>query len=319
MHGYDRLLTCAARIVRRTLYHAAMRVLITGASGQLGAYLLRALGADDDAKVVAWSGTRAVERFGVACTPIDLTDRDAVARAFEAAAPDVVIHAAAMAKPTQVYREPDRARAINVVATQQLVELAADRHARLIFTSTDMVFDGEAGRYTERDEARPANHYGQTKLDAEQRVLEGDDTLVLRMALMYGPTLSGEAGFFDQQIGRLRRGERITLFEDEWRTPLALEAGARGIVALMRRELTGRYHFGGPQRMTRLEFGQRLAARFELDASLIEAVSRLSFPADEPRPRDISLDSSALYAALPGVLPPLALEDAAQRMVAAAW
>src|SRR3954469_18961003 len=103
-----------------------MRWLITGASGQLGAYLLHYLRAPG-ASVVAWTGTTTGDFYGVPLTPVDLADP---AAAFAAARPDIVVHAAALARIADCHRDPARARRVNVDATARLAELAAAAGAR---------------------------------------------------------------------------------------------------------------------------------------------------------------------------------------------
>src|SRR4051812_24067910 len=131
-----------------------MRFLVTGASGNLGGYLLRELVSTAEA-VVAWSGSRAGERFGMPLRPVPLTDRDAVRRAFREARAHVILHGAALSSMAECVRDPDRARAINAGGTALLAELAAETQSRLLLVSTDLVFDGEQGNYCEDDPPAP--------------------------------------------------------------------------------------------------------------------------------------------------------------------
>src|SRR5262249_27575774 len=141
-------------------------LLITGASGLLGAHLLRCLAAGG-ARAVAWSGTRGGELFGFPLRPVDLTDSGAVAEAFGAARPAAVIHAAAPARIADCAREPERAHAVNAAATARLAELCAAAGARLVFVSTDLVFDGERAPYREADGPAPLSAYGLAKAEGE--------------------------------------------------------------------------------------------------------------------------------------------------------
>jgi dTDP-4-dehydrorhamnose reductase len=118
------------------------------------------------------------------------------------------------------------------------------------------------------------------------------------LPLLFGPSLLGRPSFFDQQIQALRQGQRITLFYDEWRTPLGLQVAAQALLTLAGGDGVspvdpfGLLHVGGPERLSRLEMGQRLAAFLGCDPSTIVAASRSSVTAAEPRPADLSLDSS---------------------------
>ena len=263
-----------------------MKLLITGASGLLGAYLLaEARAAGDD--VTAWSGRCTGARDGVPLRQVDLADRDTVTAAFQQARPDAVIHAGAISSAAQCQRDPETARRVNTDATAHLAHLAGPR---LLFVSTDLVFDGERPWYREGDEPSPLSVYGRTKADAERFVLDAGGQ-VARVSLLFGPSLCGRPGFFDQQLAALRSAAPVTLFEDEWRTPLSYLTAARALLQLARSPSPGVLHLGGPERMSRLEMGRRLAAWLGVSGS--QLVSGLRREAQgEPRPRDVSLDSS---------------------------
>jgi dTDP-4-dehydrorhamnose reductase len=268
-----------------------MRLLITGASGQLGGYLLREL-RSKATTLIAWSGSRTGELFGVPLRPVNLVDPDQLAAAFQAARPEVVIHAAGITTVADCFRSPEQARRVNTEATARLTELAAGAGARLLFLSTDLVFDGEEAGYREEDVPAPLSVYGRTKLAAEQAVLHHPRNAVVRTSLLFGPTLVGRPTFFDDQVRALREGRPVTLFADEWRTPLSLVTAAQGVLALATANFTGLLHLGGPERWSRLEMGQRLASFLGAAPSVIVSATRSSVASPEPRPRDVSLDSS---------------------------
>jgi dTDP-4-dehydrorhamnose reductase len=276
-----------------------MRVLLTGASGQLGGYLLREL-TRSGLPVVAWSGSRAGRAFGVPLEPMDLADADRLAAAFARARPALVLHAGALARVADCHRDPPRAGRVNVLGSTVLTELAARGGARLVLVSTDMVFDGERGWYREEDVPAPLSEYGRTKHAAEAPVLASPRGAVVRVSLLFGPTLVGRPSFFDEQVAALRQRKSVTLFEDEWRTPLSVAVAARALLALARSDYVGLLHLGGPERLSRLEMGLRLAESLGADPSAIVAAPRDRVPAPEPRPRDLSLDSSRWRKLFPG-------------------
>jgi dTDP-4-dehydrorhamnose reductase len=278
-----------------------MRLLVTGASGQLGGYLLREI-EKRGWPVIAWSGSRTGRLFGVDLQPVDLANPGQVQAAFSSAAPTTVIHAGAIAAMAECRRDPERARQINTQATALLAELARERETRFLFVSTDLVFDGEKGWYREQDRPSPLSVYAHTKAAAEPAVLAIPRGVVVRVSLLFGPNLVGQSSFFDEQVRALREARPLTLFNDEWRTPLGFATAARAILEIAQADVTGILHLGGPERMSRLEMGQRLAAYLGVNDSTMVSVPRSGVPSPEPRPRDTSLDCSywrALFPSLP--------------------
>ena len=266
-----------------------MRLLVTGASGQLGSYILRECRRQGDT-VVAWSGRRQGELFGSPLRPVDLADPDQIATAFRDARPDRVVHAAALAVVSDCQREPRRAEQINTRGSAVLAELANGAKVPLVYVSTDMVFDGERAPYREEDAAAPLSVYGRTKVEAERAILAYPRNTVARVPLLFGPSVVGRPTFFDRQALALRQGQPVALFHDEWRTPLSLLMAARALLGL--RDPPGLLHVGGPERLSRLQMGQRLAAFLSCDPATIAPVSRGSATSAEPRAADLSLDSS---------------------------
>jgi dTDP-4-dehydrorhamnose reductase len=268
-----------------------MRLLLTGASGQLGAYLLRQLSVEG-LPVTAWSGTRRGRLFSFDLEPVDLSDLDQITSAFGRARPTAVIHAAAISTIADCRRDPAWARRINTRGSAVLADLCRQAAARLMFISTDLVFDGERGGYREQDPTCPLSIYGQTKAAAEPLILAVPGSVVVRTSLLLGPTLIGRPVFFDEQVAALRERRTLNLFTDEWRSPFGLAPAARALLAILRSEFRGILHVGGPERLSRHDMGLRLAAYLSVDPSAIVPVERNSIPSAEPRPRDTSLDSS---------------------------
>jgi dTDP-4-dehydrorhamnose reductase len=266
------------------------RILVTGADGVLGGSLLREL-SRRGLSAVAWTGRQM----------LDLTDHAAVTAAFQSASPEAVIHAAALSRVADCYSDARLARRINTDATAHLARLCRDAGCRLVFVSTDLVFDGEDAPYREEDAPAPLSVYGRTKAEAESEVLAYRGHAVARVSLMYGPALSGQRSFFDSLVESLRQGRRTTLYSDEWRTPLALTTAAEALVELALSDRTGLFHIGGPQRMSRLEMGRRLAKVLKLSDDAVRAAGRPNDGFQERRPRDVSLDSSRWRSAFPGV------------------
>ncbi len=275
-----------------------LRYLITGASGQLGRYMLREA-ARRGLTVRGWSQNHDGPIDGIPVSPVELSDPAALSAAFRSEPPDVILHAGAMASIAAAYADPERAHRVNVQGTTTLADLAARAGARMVYVSSDLVFDGTRGGYREADAPAPLSVYGRTKAEGEPAVLAAPRGLVVRVSLMFGPSLSGRPGFFDQQLAAIREGRPMNLFEDEWRTPLSLRAAAQALLDLCRSDYTGILHLGGPERMSRLEMGRRLAAWLRSGGEGIVPTRQADHPAPEPRPRDVSLDSGCWRALFP--------------------
>lgn len=280
-----------------------MRVVLTGASGQLGAYLLDALivaGHD----VRAWSGHTERSRDGRVLRPVELTDAAMTARALADDDPDVVVHLAALSAADAVRRDPERGRALNVIATERLAQWCAERGRRLVFTSTDLVFDGSRSWWHESDAAAAVLEYGRTKRDAERHVLTASRGLVARTSLLFGPSRCGRAGFFDRAIAALSARESQRFFADEYRTPLHYATAAAILARLVEHDCVGVLHVAGRERVSRCELMRRAAVALGLDAALVGANLRADVPLPEPRPADVSLDTSRLAGLFPDLARP---------------
>ncbi len=233
--------------------------------------------------------------------PVDLADGLALTRALEQADPDLVIHAAAISSVEQVRTNLEQAWAVNVEGTRRIAAWCGDRDRRLIFTSTDLVFDGVRGWYREHDATNPAIAYGRTKAAAEPLVLQVPGCLVARISLLFGASQCGRSTFFDRAIAGLRAGEPQVFFEDEFRTPLDYATAARILIRLGQHQADGLMHVGGCQRVSRYELMRRAALALGIDSELVRANRRHDAGLAEPRPADVSLDTSRLASRLPDV------------------
>jgi len=278
-----------------------MRIVVTGANGQLGRYLVDHLEAAGLA-VQAWSHEQAVQPLQLdesSWTAVDITNQGEVEKALDETDPDIVFHLAAISSADAVFRNPTRGFATNVEATRRLADWCRGRCRRIILTSTDLVFDGTGTFYREEDEANPILLYGRTKLEAERAVLETQSGLVARLSLLYGFARSNRLGFFDRAISALRQGNPQSFFEDEYRTPLDYGTASAILSRLALSSFNGLIHVAGPQRMSRWELMRTAAESLGLDPNLVHANRRVDVTLPEPRPADVSLDTTRLLALYP--------------------
>jgi dTDP-4-dehydrorhamnose reductase len=281
-----------------------MRIVVTGASGRLGRYLLWSLMGSGHHVVIPWGGRAGGSAEGWDLRPVDLTDQEAVTSALRAADPDVILHAAAMSEADAVRRHPEEAWSVNVEATARLAQWCREACRRLVFTSTDMVFDGTRGWYREGDALTPIVAYGQTKAAAEARVLEVPRGLVARISLLFGSSLTARGSFFDRAVASLRGGQPLAFFEDEFRTPLHYATAAAALVRLAEADFSGVIHLAGRERTSRFELMKRTVLSLGLDPQLVQANRWEDVALSEPRPADLSLDTTLLDSVLPDLARP---------------
>ena len=288
------------------------RWLITGASGRLGASAVASLRSPSQAgharpveidQILALSGTQRVTVAGVETRPCLLNDRVQLQDHVEQFTPTHVLHFGAVTSVDEAAKNPDLARAINVDATCLLAQAARKVGAQFVFASTDMVFDGSTAPYREGDPTSPLSEYGRSKVAAEERLAEFDQVAVVRVALMVGDSPPPSGVGFRQFRQQLADGVRYRLFFDEFRTPLCYEDAAWAFISVARARHHGLLHLGGPERVSRLELGRRLAHALAVAEPSFEAVSRTDVTSPEPRPADISLDSARFVSLYPQAVP----------------
>ena len=254
---------------------------ITGAGGLIGSHIVRA------AAVHApnWRVR------GLTRSDFDLTDFPEVQRQFEADLPQLLIHCAAMSDPTVCETQHTLTRLVNREATFYLSGLAQD--IPMIFFSSDLVFDGKHGNYTEQDEPSPLTFYARTKAEAEALVLANLLHSVVRTTLNAGKSPDSDRGIEEQLRLRWAKGDTVKLFIDEYRCPTPAEVTARGIWELALAKRPGLYHLAGSQRLSRLEIGQAIAESRPEWNPKVESCSLRDY-AGPPRAPDTSLDCGKL-------------------------
>jgi dTDP-4-dehydrorhamnose reductase len=276
-----------------------MRILITGSNGLLGQKLVAALRNDPSVKLIATSrgDDRTPEPDGYLYLPLDCTDEAAVHRAFDETHPDVVIHTAAMTNVDACELDPVTCRLQNVTAVEHLVAGALAINAHFIHLSTDFIFDGAAGPYTEEDMPNPLSIYGQSKLDAERIVIASGLTkwAIARTIIVYGIAKGlSRSNVVLWAKSALEKGQSINVVHDQWRMPTLAEDLADGCIRIAKKGATGIYNLSGPDGMSILELVQRVGRFFDLDPSVITAVSSasLSQPAKRPPHTGFVLDKA---------------------------
>lgn len=279
------------------------RVVVTGAGGLLGAAVLRHFRARLDA-VEGWSQTTRSLPDGTSLRPLDLTASEGPEGALTALGPDLVVHCAALTDVDGCERDPEAARALNALVPGRLAATAAALGAGFVQISTDAVYDGErAGAHHEDDAPGPCNVYAETKLEGEQLVLDAHPAALVLRTTMHGWTERGRLSFSEVILRGLAQGAPLTLFSDVTFSPLVVSDHARLIAALVERGASGVLNLGAADAVTKEAFGHLVADVFGLPATTIEGVTLASRNLAAARPRNTTLDTTRLAAAL-GAEPP---------------
>ena len=273
---------------------AKKRLLLTGASGLLGYAICRQAMPAWEVYGVCHKGSIAVE--GVTPIRADLTDKVHLADCFKQARPQAVIHAAALSQPNDCEQQPEVSEKINLRAAVEIAGFCKTAAISLVFTSTDLVFDGQHPPYTEEDPVSPICLYGQHKATAEKAIRKiYPDAAICRMPLMLGHAPGTGSGFLGHMVRTLREAHELTLFTDEVRTPVDTGSAARGL--LMAIEKGGALlHLGGRRQMSRFSMGCLVADILNADNALLKTVRIEDLPMPAPRSPDVSLNSERAFA-----------------------
>jgi dTDP-4-dehydrorhamnose reductase len=262
-----------------------MRILVTGATGLVASRLCRLLRASSEHTLITHSRQPGAD---VVC---ELVDSYECAMVFEKLRPDLVINPAGMTDVDACERAPRLAEAANVVVVRNLALAAQNYGARLLHVSTDYVFDGEAGPYSEDARPTPRGVYARTKYEGELEALARGFP-VARTAVVYGwPPEGGRLNFGAWLVTKLRAGERVRLFSDQLISPTWAESAAQMLIEVGTKHATQKavWHLSGAEVLDRVSFGRKLCDVFGLDASLIDAVPMAEVAMPTPRPKRAGL------------------------------
>ena len=272
-----------------------MKILITGGSGLLGQYLNTELSKNND--ILTLYNKNIGNCIDFKSVKADITKTHRLEKIFENFLPDIVIHAASISNPQDAGKlNPKIVYAVNVTATKQIAELCEKYKAKLIYTSTDLVYAGYRGSMLKEDaKLIPISIYAETKLMGEVKIQETfDNYLILRMALLYGFGLSHSKNHFSQMHEDLTNHKKVKLFYDQFRTPLSLIEAAKIISSLCKGDIKNEIiNTGGRERLSRVELGEILCDNAGFDKSLIEKISMNEFK-DLPMVADVSMNTEKL-------------------------
>jgi dTDP-4-dehydrorhamnose reductase len=284
------------------------KLLVSGASGLLGNRIVELV--KDDFAVIPIHNTKSLHPNSI---KLDLTNTIEVANLFNKLKPTVVIHAASETNVDKCETEKERAWKTNVEGTRNLAEACKKTDAKVVYISTDYVFDGEKGSYSEQDEPNPINYYGFTKLEGEKQIISHcRNHVILRTSVLYG-WHPWKQNFATWVINELEQNKEITVVEDHYNTPTLADNLAEMAIEAIPKDLQGVYHACGSERIGRYEFARQIARAFDLNQNLIRPIKMEQLTAwTAKRPRDSSLNTDKIRSQLEAK--PLNITEGLDRM-----
>lgn len=265
------------------------RILVTGSNGLLGQKLTDTCLLDKDIELVATSvgANRHPVKKGYSYEELDIRDKSRLAELVKKYRPHALINTAAMTNVDTCELEKDLCKKLNVDAVAGLIAVCQEHKIHLIHISTDFIFDGEDGPYSESAQPNPLSYYGQTKLQAEDLLKKSSCRwAILRTIIVYGIVSDmSRSNIVLWAKAALEKGQPINVVNDQWRMPTLAEDLASACVLAVKKEAVGVFNVSGKDLMSILEIVERVADFYGLDKSLINPISAESLNQTALRPK----------------------------------
>ncbi len=265
-----------------------MKILVTGSNGLLGQKLIQKLAGSPEVEVIATAKgeNRLPFTEGYRYCTLDITDKSNVEEVFGIHRPDVVIHTAAMTNVDQCETEKEGCWKLNVTATEYLLDASEKAEAFFLHLSTDFIFDGAEGPYTEEAEANPVSFYGWSKYAAEKLVIHSKvKWAIARTILVYGIAHDmSRSNIILWVKNSLESGKTIQVVNDQWRTPTLAEDLADGCILIARQGAEGIFNISGKDLLNPYQMAIMTADYFGLDHALIKETDGSQFQQTAKRP-----------------------------------
>ena len=277
-------------------------LVVTGASGLLGASVLRSA-VELGWETVGLCHQHVIRDPAMHVASGDLTDDSATRKLFFDLRPDAIVHSAAATNVDWCEDNPKQAEAINVQASAVLAEIASTLNARLVYVSTDSVFDGKRGDYVETDEPAPLNAYAKSKLAGERETLRRNPSAIIVRLNIYGWNAQDKESLAEWILRQLEEGRQVPGFTDVFFTPILVNDLVPVLFAMMQHELAGLYHVAGSERISKFEFARNVADAFGFDPSRVTPCQLKDMNLRAERPLDVSLNTAKIRNALGRSMP----------------
>lgn len=243
----------------------------------------------------------------------DVTERETIQRRISDARPDCVIHTAAFTDVDGCEEEREEAWKVNVQGTENVAISCRTLDIKMIHLSTDYVFDGKSGPYSEEDDPHPMSFYGKIKLESEKVVQEHlENFIIARTMVLYGYSPKVRHNFVTWLVEKLGHRERVTIVEDQYGNPTLADDLAKALLTIFERDGCGIYHTAGKDWLNRYDFAVSVAKVFQLDRSLIGRTTTDCLNQAAPRPLKSGLKSDKILHEFGVTFSPV--EEGLQRM-----
>jgi dTDP-4-dehydrorhamnose reductase len=260
-------------------------VLITGANGLLGQKLCQHFFSSFKTVATDLHPQAFVSFPDLSYETLNMTERRKVDFHVRFYKPSVIINAAAYTDVDACEINRDQAWAVNVGGVKNLINACQEHNSKLVHLSTDYVFDGENGPYSEDDPPNPVGFYGETKLESEKVIKEsGVDFLIVRTNVLYGFGRKVKKNFLLWLLEKLSAGEKLKIVTDQFNNPTLADNLSECILEMVQRNLSGTFHIGGAEYLSRYEFALKVAKKFQFDTALISPATTESLGQKAKRP-----------------------------------
>lgn len=287
------------------------KLLITGASGFLGHTLCKVLASEYE--LIGTYFRNLPDQESVQWVCINLLETNRIEELIEEYKPDAILHLAAISNTAFCEQHPALSHHINVYTTVALAEVASMLQIPLLYTSTDLVFNGHSAPYEEDDFVYPISQYGEQKQMAEELLLtEFERTLIIRLPLLFGQGPSYTNNFYQSSITQLKAGTSVVAFTDEYRSILHTSVASQGIALALDYALNPTpswehkerlFHLGADRAYSRYDFMVAVAESLGVSTTLITPSLQAQAPRAHIRPANVALDSTLAQEIL-GFSPP---------------
>ncbi len=268
------------------------KILIIGSNGLLGQKVIEIF-CRTYSVVAAGLESLPFSDFDCSYFQLDITNRKDVEKVLKKVNPDLVFNAAAYTQVDRAEIDRELCYSVNVAGVKNLTEVCSKGQIKYVHISTDYVFDGKKGNYSETDQPNPLGYYGRSKLDGEKVVQDsGCRFIIARTAVLFGHGHNIQMNFANWVLRELRADKKIRVVDDQIGNPTIVDNLAGALAEMLDKNIDGLFHVAGCEPVSRYQFASEIAAKFGFNQENILQIQSVDFPQQAPRPLDVSLNVS---------------------------